>query len=363
MSGPEPQFNPADAWEALVAKGLSEKDATTHVMRQIANQPEAVRAQYLKDIDPGKLASFGLGAADMMSFGLGDQVARGLLGETAAMTQEQAKTQHPTAHLLGEAAGLIGPAGIEMGLAKAGKLAPGAIRLLVNSIENRAGRAVAKTALNATIGAGYAGAQAAGHTEGGLGERAKAAGRAAPYGAAAGAVLPLAFSAGRTAVDRLAVRPAKAVGRAVNEVIDRVAGKSVPRTVPLDFDLLPASTKPPVSLLPSAKPVPDPLNVPTFQRRGLLDPPREVIPRAGKPGHPVWQGEGSPTRSPEVRAGEPLVPSKRDVPPPRIPTAAAKILKGQSFAKLKATLMLPETPQAVKQLILAEFQRRGIVIS
>jgi len=131
-----------------------------------------------------------------------------------------------------------------------------------------------------------------------------------------------------------------------------------------EFTLLPPSTKPP-SVTPSARPVS------TIPNTGLLAPapanegllPRSVIPRAGKPGHPIWLGEGSPTRSPEVRAGEPLLPSKHDVAPPRIPPASAKILRRQSFAKLKATLALPETPQAVKQLILAEFQRRGIVVS
>ena len=337
-----------------------------------AEQDATRKAEYLKDIDPGWLASAGLGAADMMSFGLGDQVARKLLGETATMTQEQAKGQHPTAHLLGEAAGLIGPAGIEVGLAKAGRLVPTALTTLVRGIQNRVGRAAAKTAVNAVTGAAYAGAQAAGRTEGSLGERARAAGRAAPYGAAAGAVLPVAIGAVPTAVNRLVTRPAKAIGRAGGEVVDRIAGKAIPRRVPLDFDLLPPGQR-----APTAPKTRDPLDIPTFSRRpppalgipngGLLAPARASegllgpIPRAGKPGHPVWRGEGSPTRSPDVRGGEPLTPSKHTLPQPS--AEAARILRKQSFAKLSAAYRNPETPDAVKQLILAEFQRRGIVVS
>lgn len=274
-----PAFSPADAWEALVRKGVPKADATKHVLRQIANQPEAVQAQYLKDVDPGKLASFGLGAADMMSFGLGDQVARKLLGETARMTQTQAQAQHPTAHTLGEVAGFVGPAAAEIGLTKAGKLAPSAIRASVNAIKSRAGRIAAKAALNAIEGATLAGAQAAGRTEGGVGERAKAAAQAAPYGAAAGVAVPAVLSAIPTAINRAVVRPTKYATNAINEVLDRYAGKAVPRPVSLDFDLLPAGRAPTTNTPPvTARPLPliesgGPLDVPTYQRRGLLEPP------------------------------------------------------------------------------------------
>src|ERR1041385_2314501 len=187
----------------------------------VSAQRESERAQaFLKDLDPGTLASFGLGAADMMSFGLGDQAAGLLLGDTARMTQQQAQAQHPTAHLVGEVAGLLGPAAVEAGLAKAGKLAPSAIGTFVRGIQNRAVRAAAKTALNAATGAAYAGAQAAGRTEGGLAARGQAALQAAPYGAAAGVALPVGIAAAKQAV-----RP---VTRYVDSVLSEVAGKAAP---------------------------------------------------------------------------------------------------------------------------------------
>jgi len=73
----------------------------------------------------------------------------------------------------------------------------------------------------------------------------------------------------------------------------------------------------------------------------------------GKPGHPIWQGEGSPTTSAEVRGGEPLLPSANP--------AVAQALQRAPFAKLQAALRLPETPTPIKDLILAELSRRGIV--
>jgi len=405
--------DPADLWDYLVSKGLSEGDATRHVLRVLQNAPAEVQRQYLKDVDPGKLASFGLGAADMMSFGLGDQFARKLEGQEALDTQQAAQANHPTAHLLGEVAGLVGPAGIEYGLAKAGVIAPTALGRYIANIASRPARAAARTAVNAATGAAYAGAQAAGRTEGGLAPRAQAAGRAAPLGALIGGALPLAVSGakatlggwGNRLLDNLAGKTPAAVAmtpEAAQAAIQREMGAArVPGSPPnpasveairlheagkisaaemsrrigltlgqepaglLQPRLTPMPGQPQGLLGPEGiSPAPRPSYPPTLaEMQGFNTAPREVIPRAGKPGHPVWQGEGSPTRSPEVRAGEPLVPSKHDVPPPSIPSGAAKILRGQSFAKLKATLALPETPQAVKQLILAEFQRRGIVVS
>src|SRR6266705_1906519 len=173
MIAPRPPLTPADLWEQLVRAGLPKADATRHVLRVVGNTPEQIQADYVKDIDPGKLASFGLGAADMASFGLGDQAARALWGKEATETQQAAEQLHPTAHLAGEIAGAISPLALERGLAAAGvKVAPTAIGAAVRGIQNLPARALAKTALNAATGAGYAAAQAAGRTEGGLGPRA-----------------------------------------------------------------------------------------------------------------------------------------------------------------------------------------------
>src|SRR5439155_6139191 len=201
MSLPKPPIHTAgdaDLWQSLVTRGLSADEATRHVLlrRRAAfmNLPETKARDYLKDVDPGALASFGLGAADMMSFGLGDQAARALEPE-AGLTQQSAQQEHPAAHLAGEITGLLVPGLGQLGLAKAGvKVAPTAIGAAVRGIESRVGRAAAQTALRAAEGAGYAGAQAAGRTQGTLAERARAGIGAAPYGAAAGIALPFAVS-------------------------------------------------------------------------------------------------------------------------------------------------------------------------
>jgi len=200
MTGPRPQrglgvthwigANDADLWQHMVDRGITPDDATQHVLLRrramLGNMPQNIA----KELDPGALASFGLGAADMMSFGLGDQLARALEPE-AKLTQDLAKSQHPTAHFAGEVAGLLTPIGLERLAAGAGvHLAPTIVGKAVRTIANPAARTAAQTVVNAGIGAGYAGAQAAGHTEGGIGERAAAAGHAAPLGALFGAALP-----------------------------------------------------------------------------------------------------------------------------------------------------------------------------
>lgn len=303
MSAPaQPQVDPADLWDWLVYRGLSEKDATAHVLRVVANSPDKVREQYLKDIDPGKLASFGLGMADMMSFGLGDQAARKLLGETATMTQEQAKAQHPTAHLAGEIAGVLTPAGAELALVKAGKLTPSALRLAINAIKSKTLRAGAKTAMNAAIGAGYAGAQAAGRTEGGIGERARAAGQAAPYGAAAGAALPIALAAGAQAVSP--------VSRYVGRVVGRIAGKEIPRVTTEGATKVPGllTVGEELGVVPMrrARPVPAPI-------APQVSAPAQQVGQLAVPGRPdlgvLVPAGPTQTAGPAVRTASPRVPS------------------------------------------------------
>src|SRR5437868_15444462 len=102
MSDPLPP-NPADLWEHLVRAGLTKADATRHVLRVVGNTPEKIQADYLKQVDPGKLASFGLCAADTASYGLGDQAARASCGKEAIDTQQAAGQLHPTDHPIGEA--------------------------------------------------------------------------------------------------------------------------------------------------------------------------------------------------------------------------------------------------------------------
>jgi len=110
-------------------------------------------------------------------------------------------------------------------------------------------------------------------------------------------------------------------------------------------------TRPPVSA-PVLTPIPG-------YPRGLLGP-EGISPPAkasyapsiaeiqGRPGHPIWRGPGTATRSAEIQA-------------PTGHAEAVAVLQQTPFAKLQAALRLPETPTIIKNLILAEIQRRGIV--
>src|SRR5947208_2968153 len=203
----------AELWQHLVDRGVPQDQANRHILirRQatVGNLPENIK----RELDPGALASFGLGTVDMASFGVGDQVARALEPE-AELTQRLAGELHPTAHLLGEVTGLLSPLALEKILTLAGvRIAPTAIGAAVRGIKNVAGRAAAKTALNAAIGAGYAGAQAAGRTEGGLAPRLAAVKQAVPAGAAAGVLAPwVAASLGA------------AGSKVIGPIVKRVAG-------------------------------------------------------------------------------------------------------------------------------------------
>lgn len=349
----------ANAKAALVANPQNAKARAAFQAAEAALAPQRAAANRadVQAAAPSALATLGLGAADVMSFGLGDQVARKLDPEVGAV-QQAAYQAHPTAKLIGQGLGVIGPAAAEIALTKLGRLAPTAARVTVNAIRNKAGRLAAKTALNALEGAGYAGAQAAGHTEGTLGERAQAAGKAAPYGAVAGAVLPVLPAVARVAANR-GMRGAKAAGRIVGDIVDRVAGQAKPRPVPMRFDLVPDA---PQGLLvppraPAAGPpsmqttTPDPLAVPTFQRRGLLN--AGPVPEAWQGTTPQAGGVGGHSYSGTY--------PRPDVPPVVVNAApAAAALRKVSYTQLQEVLRAPETPKALKDLILAEIQRRGI---
>lgn len=384
--------DPADLWDYLVHKGLSEKDATRHVLLTIQNSPEVTRREYLKDVDPGKLAAIGLGAADMMSFGLGDQFARKLEGQEAVDTQEAASALHKGAHTVGEVLGLVGPAAVEFGLAKAGVIVPTAIGRTIRAIASKPVRLAARTVANAATGAGFAAAQAAGHAE--PGKRLQAAEQAAPIGAGVGAVLPFALGsllAGKRLAGRLtgpiadfvagegpAAAAAKmpqasqhVAGGVLDDISQALADRKAGSLSEEGFNTAmevagqqrAGTAPPPLSLAPSPRLPQDPMDIPAFMRQttavrpsnpqGLLAPTQAAERVMGKPNHPIWQGEGSPTMSAEVRGGQPLLPSANP--------AVAKMLESAPYPKLQAALRLPETPQVVKNLILIEIQRRGIV--
>jgi len=327
----------------------------------IAAERDTVRkAAYLRDIDPGWLAALGLGAADMASFGLGDQIARAVetvpiigAGEGGArMTQEQAFGQHKTAYRVGQGLGLVGPAAAEIGLTKLGRLAPSAARLAVNAVRNKWGRIAAKAALNALEGGAYVGAQAAGHTEGGLGARGKAAVRAAPYGAVAGLALPAAGAALK------AVRVPY-----VSRFFDYLAGEApaakpavrpIPGLLGVGEELGAVTPRP--SLVPSRAPAPDLLETPTFLRRETPVPiPLSQRPR---PGHPIYTEGPAPTRSAEVRGGEPLLPKAN----PQIAPLMQEIRDMSTRDLVEAWKNAPTINQKLRGFLLVELQRRRITV-
>jgi len=375
----------ADLWQHLVQRGLTPEMATRHVLlrRQatVGNLPQNIK----QELDPGALASFGLGAADMASFGLGDQLARAIEPE-AAMTQQLAGELHPTAHMIGEAAGLLSPLGLERGLALAGaKIAPTAIGAAVQGIKSLAGRAAAKTALNAAIGAGYAGAQAAGRTEGGLEPRLTAAKQVAIPGAVAGTIAPwiagsigaagsrllggvakrvagpglLSEAAAETAAPVTGVTAQEAaVAKALNIPVSQVQGRVGDAALAAR-----AATRP---LVPSVAPAPDVLATPTYARRAAAAAADPRIPANSYKELQQLLRSGVPKEQIKVNYWTRGGAAEQSVPP--VPVAAAQpvgpilaFVRGQPYEALSQALANQNTPAQVRTVILQELKRRGIV--
>ena len=342
----------------------------------------------------GPLGAAGVGLMHGLSLGAGEPIAGAIsaiagkgFGAGAGRYREglgNVEAQYPNTTAASEIAGMFalpaGSVGTGVQAIKAG------MPLTAAQIAGLAARGAASGAVPAAV----AGFSAGGEDPGDIPGRLDAAKRSAIVGAILGALVTGgAAKVQRGHVERVADLANKGNQRALTASrlaesqarLARMQGPTLP-TIPIGETpeglaararwsgrgLLNPEAPPALTPMPGApkgllgpeglSPAPKASYPPTLaEMQGFNTTPR------GKPGHPVWQGEGSPTRSPEVRAGEPLLPSKSDVPPPSIPSGAASILRRQSFAKLKAALALPETPQAVKNLILAEFQRRGIVIS
>lgn len=244
MSSPvPPQIDPADLWDWLVSRGVSESEATAHVNRYLQSvDPAETRKIKREATDPGALASFGLGAADMMSFGMGKQIGKGMLTSallgSSADVEAAAQAQHPVAHDIGEVAGLVGPGALEVGLAKAGKLVPTALGAAINAIKNKPVRGVARAALHAATGGGLAAAQAGLRTEGDITARTHAAADALPWGAAAGVALPM-MATGVPVMGRAITRPVRAATSMVSEILDRYAGRAPIQAIPSVRGLVP----------------------------------------------------------------------------------------------------------------------------
>lgn len=262
--------------------------------------------------DPGRLASLGMGFSQGATFGFGDEVAA-LLNAAGAMlpggqspgeafrssldqgreTLQQARQEHPfltgTGDVIGAGATILpGMAGLGArgGAAVAGQVARVGLP--------RVGRVVGRAVSGALTGAGYAGASEAGRSEGGVGERAGAAAGALPAGAIIGGTLgvgapfagELARSAARKGASMVGLGPQGWVRRGFQRL-----------------------TGPAEAAAPKATPKP------RVRRRGEPKPKAppaasQIIgPNQPRPGHPIYRSQRAPTRSKEVRGGEPLTPS------------------------------------------------------
>lgn len=272
-----PQIDPADLWDWLVSqKKLSAEQATLHVNRYLQSVNPETTKQIQAELDPGKLASFGMGVSQAGTLGFGDEAAGLIEGLGAAvvpggrgfsqayrdatgaeqLTREKAREFQPEADWGGEIAGSV-PA------------AAGALWTKAPQIASLLGRAGARIGIGSAKGAGLAFTEAAGRADGaGVGERMQRGADAAPLGAIAGALLPLVPKAARLA-GRYVAKPVRAVAGSVRDFVETIAGKApassrLPR---IRADIIPGTP----GVRPMNGPVqgpPDPMRLPTFLRRG-----------------------------------------------------------------------------------------------
>jgi hypothetical protein len=350
----------ADLWDFLVDKGVSEDEATKHAYRYLQSVDPNTTAAIQQEAAPGKLATVGLGFSQGATLGFGDELA-GIVN--AILTQSPKKSfgdayreqrdetrqataagreAHPAEYWSGEIGAAL-PTLLVPGAGVA-RLAPEASLLTRAAV--RGGTAVGTGAL-------VAGTDAAGRSEGTLGERLKAGAEAAPYGAAAG----LALSAIPGAI-RLGKRGVRAAVGSARKAVEDYAGRATPAAARASaaskralraveqFDLAPPQGAPRELRPPTPK---QGLEVPTYQRREPLGAPQP------RPDHPIFFGEQAPTRSPEVRGGERLLPEVN-------PTIAPTMQKLRTLTTAELVESWKNAPQALKDLLIVEFQRRHITI-
>lgn len=189
-----------------------------------------------------RLGSAGLGAADMASFSLGDELGAGLgaaseylasmvtgdkprsydeLLATMRQQGETAQKNNPGSYLAGQAVGALGTGA---GLARGG------LSLTANAIGR--GATLPRVALASALeGGAMGGVQGFGSGEGGLAERAANAGKSAMIGTAVGGAAPVAMAglsaAGRRALSPMRISPERQamVNTLQNEGVELTAGQ------------------------------------------------------------------------------------------------------------------------------------------
>lgn len=357
---PQSEYTP-DQWRTIMRNAHAKlaADPTNERARaalraaipQVQNQNQATSQQEMSEAqDPGFWRSLGMGASQGATFTFGDEVS-GLLAasgeylrgdqgfgdayrehrDTSREMLAQSREHQPLAAAIGDIAGAAGT--MIPGAAAAGARAGiGAAQLgarVAPRVAPAIGRLVGRVAGGALAGAGDQALRGAGEADGSLGERVTAAGgglqRGAILGGAFGLGAPILAEGLKAGGGRL-MRFAglgeqgwlrKGLRRAATGSPEAAAPKATPKAKPRA-----RARRLPVEGEVRTGPKPD-IGVPETEvvRRSLTRPKvgkstdSQILgPNQPRPGHPIYRTERAPTRSPEVRGGEPLTPSKPSSP-------------------------------------------------
>ena len=297
--------------------------------------------------------------------GLGSMLTGGSFRQGAQGYREGAENldvQHPTlSPALELTGGLLLPAGtIGQGVTQAVKAG---VPLTLAQGAGLLGRG----ALTGAVTGGVSGFSSGGADPGDVPARLAAGKSGAELGALLGALTAgMGAKLRRGHVERAADLQSKGTARAIQAArlaaYEARAAKAIPQPSDLRSQLMAAGVHPEnvdaqlarqargPSLVRAA---PDPLDVPTYQRRSTPVPiPLSQRPR---PGHPIYTEGPAPTRSPEVRGGEPLLPKAN-------PTIAPVMAKLRQLSPSQLVEAWKNAPQELRDLLLVEFQRRHITV-
>jgi hypothetical protein len=295
--------------------------------------------------------------------GLGSMLTGGSFRQGAQGYREGAENldiQHPTlSPALELTGGLLLPAGtIGQGVTQAVKAG---VPLTLAQGAGLLGRG----AITGAVTGGVSGFSAGGQDPGDVPARLAAGKSGAELGALLGAITTgLGARLRRGHVERAADLQSKGVARSIQSARLAAYEARAAKAVPSDLrsQLVAAGVHPEnveaqlarqargPSLVRAA---PDPLDVPTYQRRSTPIPiPLSQRPR---PGHPIYTEGPAPTRSAEVRGGEPLLPKAN-------PTIAPVMAKLRQLSPSQLVEAWKNAPQELRDLLVVEFQRRHITV-
>ena len=298
--------------------------------------------------------------------GLGSMLTGGSFRQGAQNYRAGAENldiQHPTLSPAFElAGGLLLPAGtIGQGVTQAVKAG---VPLTLAQGAGLLGRG----ALTGAVTGGVSGFSSGGDDPGDIPARLAAGKSGAEMGALLGAITTgLGARLRRGHIERAADLQSKGTARAIQSArlaaYEARAAKAIPQPSDLRSQLLAAGVHPenvdaqlarqtrgPVL---ASRAAPDLLDIPTYQRRSTPVPiPLSQRPR---PGHPIYTEGPAPTRSAEVRGGEPLLPKAN-------PTIAPVMAKLRQLSPSQLVEAWKNAPQELRDLLLVEFQRRHITV-